>query len=166
MWWTSDVAQYGQTIYCNLPTFTGAGGTVSQVMAELVANPTSRPVITEIGMMVTNATGSASQFIRLGVPSSNGQGGQFSPWGGAALDPNSASQGLVIYNSWVVLPGAPSKYLRRVSTGSGASSPGQALVLRFPRGLIMTPGQHLVLYFASFNTNRYLVGDMWVEWDE
>lgn len=160
------MAQYGQAVYAEPILPISATGVITQAIAEIVASPTSRPIITEIGLMVSNAGGASNGFIGLGVPSSNGQGGQLHPWGGVALDPSSAPQALVIYNAWTKQPGAPTSYLRRISTGPAANIPNPAWFLRFPRGLAMSPGQHLVVYSICTAANRYSLVDMWLEWDE
>jgi hypothetical protein len=157
------MAQYSQVAYAQplIGPVTGANGLI-KAQVEIIAGPTGRPVITEIGFcLAMNQTVQSTGLMSLGVPSVNGVGPQFSIDDNLPYDPNYINSDLRLANNWTVAPVAPTSFIRRQSI-SACAVVATPFMWRFPRGLTMTQGQHFALFYTGAYPSLF---DFWVEWD-
>lgn len=141
------------------------GGTNVGTLCEIIAGPTDRPLITEIGFTLFNLAPAGPNVIGIGVPAAQG----ISPKGVApgSYDPNQPSTPVLFATSWRVPPTAPASFYRRITTANaGATTQLLPLVLRFPRGLQMQASTSLVLYCIGAQAGfRLQISQFWIEVD-
>lgn len=163
------MAQYSEVGYSwTYPAWTITG--TNRALLELIAGPTDRPVITEIGFHLTTTFQlTTTVALGLGVPAANGVGPQPSMFGSQPYEANYPASAVQMITAWVKPPTAPTTYLRRQSVVQGFFNSADGMfatpcVWKFPRGLTMSQNQHLVV-FALSAIQTGVVADVWTEWD-
>lgn len=139
-----------------MPTYSVCGYTPIQQTFEVAAilqitpSQTDWPVITEISCAWGNFNGGGLEVWGLGFASSQGTP-RSNSYAIYPHDPGDPLPAITFSSDWIVRPGVPTKFLRRISLSGLATSSQFRFV--FPRGLQLNPSNSLVLSRISGNAN-------------